>query len=567
MRFIMPRVDIPYERTDLLNPSLHAFYSESDIEEAAPVSPPPILADLEPEAATVDTGRLVPFTGRRLFTTTQVHVGSSTFAAAVHDPKDLRVSRIDAISCDDLYHFVKQCNYVLTLIIPPKAMSQAAIERLITQRVNAALEVERASQRFHELVQLCLKMFPTERKKIKAYIRGLTDNIKGTTISSRFTSLNKDMRMAHALIEKRDDTRHHQQNNQRQQNAQVMTIALAEQGGYDGNKLLCNRCKKHHFGYCKVVCNNYGRTGHMARDCKGKAMAMSVNAQPTWTCYVCKEKGHTMNHCSKRNDPQVEQDVVIVCGKKVVHIPIKNKTYQLFVAHVTEKEPKEKRLEDVPMIRDFPKVFLDDLPGLPPPRQVEFRIKLLPGDASVARAPYHLAPSEMKELADQLSNENEECEGKKFGKIDQADVRGPFWWNKIIMANPPPDHNKFALAAEARTSVVCGTRNRERTKGEALEDVPVIRDYPEVFPDDLPGLPPPRQVEFKIELMPGVAPVARALYRLAPSERKVLADQLQELLEKGIIRLRSSPWGTPVFFVKKKDISFRMCINYRELKN
>ncbi|GJX11211.1 putative reverse transcriptase domain-containing protein, partial [Tanacetum coccineum] len=74
----------------------------------------------------------------------------------------------------------------------------------------------------------------------------------------------------------------------------------------------------------------------------------------------------------------------------------------LFLAHVTEKEKSEKRLEDVPVIRDFPEVFPDDLPGLPPPRQVEFKIDLVPGAAPVARAPYRLAPSEMKELSEQL---------------------------------------------------------------------------------------------------------------------------------------------------------------------
>ncbi|GJW43503.1 putative reverse transcriptase domain-containing protein [Tanacetum coccineum] len=98
-----------------------------------------------------------------------------------------------------------------------------------------------------------------------------------------------------------------------------------------------------------------------------------------------------------------------------------------------------------------------------------------------------------------------------------------------------------------------------------LQDVPVIRNFPEVFPDDLPGLPPPRQVEFRIELVPGAAPVARAPYHLAPSELKELSDQLKELLEKGFIRPSSSPWGAPVLFVKKKDGSFRMCIDYREL--
>ncbi|GJT70813.1 putative reverse transcriptase domain-containing protein [Tanacetum coccineum] len=85
------------------------------------------------------------------------------------------------------------------------------------------------------------------------------------------------------------------------------------------------------------------------------------------------------------------------------------------------------------------------------------------------------------------------------------------------------------------------------------------------MPSSCGGLPPPRQVEFRIELVPGVAPVARAPYHLAPSELKELSDQLKELLEKGFIRPSSSPWGAPVLFVKKKDGSFRMCIDYREL--
>ncbi|GJT35754.1 hypothetical protein Tco_0926173 [Tanacetum coccineum] len=105
---------------------------------------------------------------------------------------------------------------------------------------------------------------------------------------------------------------------------------------------------------------------------------------------------------------------------------------------------------------------------------------------------------------------------------------------------------------------------KEKSK-KCLKDVPVIHDFPEVFFDDLPGLPPPRQVEFKINLVPGVAPVARAPYRLAPSEMKELSEQLKELLEKGFIRPSSSPWGAPILFVKKKDGLFRMCIDYRKL--
>ncbi|GJW78881.1 putative reverse transcriptase domain-containing protein [Tanacetum coccineum] len=98
-----------------------------------------------------------------------------------------------------------------------------------------------------------------------------------------------------------------------------------------------------------------------------------------------------------------------------------------------------------------------------------------------------------------------------------------------------------------------------------LEDIPVVREFLKVFPEDLPGLPLVRQVEFQIDLMPGAAPVARAPYRLAPSEMQELSDQLQELADRGFIRPSTSPWGAPILFVKKKDRSFRMCIDYREL--
>ncbi|GJX59635.1 hypothetical protein Tco_0291025 [Tanacetum coccineum] len=86
-----------------------------------------------------------------------------------------------------------------------------------------------------------------------------------------------------------------------------------------------------------------------------------------------------------------------------------------------------------------------------------------------------------------------------------------------------------------------------------------------IFLEDLLGLPPTRQVEFQINLIRGAAPIARAPYRLAPSEMKELSEQLKELSDKGFIRPSSSPWGASVLFVKKKDGSFRMCIDYREL--
>ena len=94
-----------------------------------------------------------------------------------------------------------------------------------------------------------------------------------------------------------------------------------------------------------------------------------------------------------------------------------------------------------------------------------------------------------------------------------------------------------------------------------IEDVPVVNE----FPDELLGLPPDREIEFAIDLAPGTEPVSKAPYRMAPVEMKELATQLQDLLDKGVIRPSVSPWGAPVLFVKKKDGSMRLCIDYREL--
>ncbi|GJV04521.1 putative reverse transcriptase domain-containing protein [Tanacetum coccineum] len=98
-----------------------------------------------------------------------------------------------------------------------------------------------------------------------------------------------------------------------------------------------------------------------------------------------------------------------------------------------------------------------------------------------------------------------------------------------------------------------------------LKDIPAIRNFPGVFQEDLSGLPPSREVEFCIDLIPEAMPVAKSPYRLAPTEMQELSNQLKELQDKGFIRPSSSPWGALVLFVKKKDGSFCICIDYREL--
>jgi hypothetical protein len=98
-----------------------------------------------------------------------------------------------------------------------------------------------------------------------------------------------------------------------------------------------------------------------------------------------------------------------------------------------------------------------------------------------------------------------------------------------------------------------------------IKNIPVVCEFPDVFPKDLPGLPPERDVEFVIELKPGTAPISRRSYHMPPNELAELKIQLQDLLEKGFIRPSSSPWGCLAIFVKKKDQTLQMCVDYRPL--
>nr|GEX77546.1 hypothetical protein [Tanacetum cinerariifolium] len=152
------------------------------------------------------------------------------------------------------------------------------------------------TQRFHELVLLCPESVPTEKKKVKAYIKGLPENIKGETTSSRPVNMNEVVRMAHTLMEQKIQAKAErvaEGNKRKWENPQG-----AEQVGYQGRKPLCNTCKSHHHGNCGPTCYNCESSSHLAKDCKRK---------PTLVCYECGEKGHTRNHCKKKKNPQGEE--------------------------------------------------------------------------------------------------------------------------------------------------------------------------------------------------------------------------------------------------------------------
>ncbi|GJU09816.1 putative reverse transcriptase domain-containing protein [Tanacetum coccineum] len=309
------------------------------------------------------------------------------------------------------------------------------------------------TQRFNELALMCPRM--------------------GEVTSSKPTNLNEAVRIAHKLMEQKLQARNERilkgnkrkwekfQSGNSSGNARAITTALNEGKVSSGSLPVCERCFTRHVSQCTIKCSKCGKIGHKARYYKEKNVATGPNAQPDWTSYDC---GEQVNHLFEINLMPiklgtfnviigmgwlVKHDAVIVCGEKVIHIPYGNKTLtvesdkiisrlkviscikarkyigrgcHLFFAHVTEKKPKENRLEDVPVIHDFPEVFPDELSGLPPPRKVELRIDLISGAAHVARAPYHLAPSEMRELLEQLRVVGERIYSSEFITVESTSV-------------------------------------------------------------------------------------------------------------------------------------------------
>ncbi|GJV32599.1 putative reverse transcriptase domain-containing protein [Tanacetum coccineum] len=255
------------------------------------------------------------------------------------------------------------------------------------------------------------------------------------------------------------------------------TTGSGEKKPYRGSKTLCSKCNYHHDGQCAPKCHKCNKVGHLARDCKSLANANTANNQ----------RGTR----AARN------------GNALA------------------------------------KVYAVGHAGTNP----DSNIVTVPSCHCLCRENHSYS----------LGNEMLIVHG------DGSD-RGNKTRLNIISCTKT---QKYKLkGCHVFLAHVTTKKTKDKSKGKRLEDIPIVRDFPEVFPKDLSGLPPTQQVEFQIDFIPGAAPVARAPYRLALSEMKELSDQLKELSDKGFIRPSSSPSGDLVLFVKKKDGSFRISINY-----
>ncbi|GJW82247.1 putative reverse transcriptase domain-containing protein [Tanacetum coccineum] len=328
-----------------------------------------------------------------------------------------------------------------------------------------------------------MRMVPNEEDKVERFIGGLPDNIQGNVIAAEPTKLQDAIRITNKLMDQKlkgyarsTENKRRLENNLRDNRGQqpvfkrqnvggqiverAYTAGNNKRKGYVGSLPYCNKCRLHHEGLCNVRCGNCKRVGHLTRDCTvavtPNTQRAAVGNQSGVICYECGRPGHFRKDCPKlRNQNRGKQTrnksgnktgghsldidlmpvelgsfnviigmdwlakyhALIVCDEKVVRIPygdevliirgdncddgsklniiscMRTQKYiqkgcQVYLAQVTSKKAEdkseEKRLEDVPIIREFPKVFLEDLPGLPHARQIEFQIDLVPGAAPVA---------------------------------------------------------------------------------------------------------------------------------------------------------------------------------------
>ncbi|GKE24874.1 putative reverse transcriptase domain-containing protein [Tanacetum coccineum] len=408
-----------------------------------------------------------------------------------------------------------------------------------------------------ELALMCDKMFPKESDEVKKYVSGLPDMIHGSMKASKPKTMQEAIEFATKMMDQKiltlaerqaekkrkfDDTSRNSQNQQQQfkRNNVVWAYAASprEKKPYGGSKPLYPKCNYHHDVQCAPKCTNCKRIGHSARDSQGHFRSNCLKLRNQNQGNQARN-GNAVARAYAMGTARTNLDSNVVMGMFLL-----NNRYALI-------------LFDTGADRSFISTAFSSL------------IDIIPTTLDHG---YDV------ELADDriilVNTLIRGCTWNSLNHLFHIDLMpiemGSFdvnivmdWLSKyhaVIVCNEKLVRVPFGN----EISIICGdgSNNGHESRLNIISCTKAQKYLLNVFLEDLPGIPPTRQVEFQIDLVPGAAPVAREPYRLAPSEMKELTDQLKELSEKGFIRPSSSPWGAPVLFFKKKDGSFWMCIDY-----
>ncbi|GKC21248.1 putative reverse transcriptase domain-containing protein [Tanacetum coccineum] len=413
------------------------------------------------------------------------------------------------------------------------------------------------TQRFQELTMMCTKMAPEEEDRVEKFIGGLPDNIQGNVIAAEPTRLQDAVRIANNLMDQKlkgyavrnaenkrrlnnnygnnrgQQPPHKRQNTGGQNIARAYMAGNNEKNEYEGTLPFCNKCKLHHVGPCTIRCGKCNKIRHLTRNCKVTNSTTSTQRgqmvnQRDVTCFECGAQGHYRKDCPKVKNQN---------RRNKARVPdARGKAYVLGGG---DANPGSNTVTGTFLLNDHHAYMLFD-------SGADRSFVSNTFSALLDITPSALDVSYAVELADGRTSEtNTVLRGYTLGllgnpfNIDLMPIELSSF-DVIIGMDWLAKNNAMIVYDENIVRIPYGNEilieTKDKSKEKRLEDVPTVRDFPEVFPEDLPGLPPIRQVEFQIDLVPGFAPVARALYRLAPSEMEELSTQLQELSDKGFIR-------------------------------
>ncbi|GJW55451.1 putative reverse transcriptase domain-containing protein [Tanacetum coccineum] len=404
------------------------------------------------------------------------------------------------------------------------------------------------TRRFQELTMMYTKMVPEEEDRVEKFIGGLPDNIQGNGYAV------KNVENKRRLEVNQIDNRGHQPPFKRpnvggQNVARAYTAGNNERKPYNGPLPLCNKCKLHHEGPCtrgqvvnqRVVTGfKCGKQGHYKSDYpKLKYQNRGNKAGNKNGIGEARGKSDVLGGGDTNPDSNVVKGTFVL-NNHYAFVLFDSGADQSFMSTTFST------LLDV---------TLDTL-------DVSYAVEL--ADERISETNTVLKGCTLGLLGHPLNIDLMPVELDEV-LIVQGDRGGKGEKSKLSIISCTKTQKYIKRGCLIFLAQVTKKETEDKSEEKRLEDVPIVQDFPKVFPEDLPGLPPTRQVEFQIDLVPGAAPVVRASYSLAPSELQELSTQLQELSEKGFIRPSSSRWGAPVLFVKKKDGYFRMCIHYREL--
>ncbi|GJV55777.1 putative reverse transcriptase domain-containing protein [Tanacetum coccineum] len=329
-----------------------------------------------------------------------------------------------------------------------------------------------------------------------------------------------------------------------------------EKNGYEGNlPFLLLGCKLHHEGQCTAKYHNCKRVKHLARDCRS-VVTVSTQGTPglnqgVITCFECGAQGHYQKDCPKVKNQNH--------GNKARVPDARGKTYVLGGG---DTNPGSNTVTGTFLLNDHHAYMLFDSGADRSFVSNTFSAlqDIIPSALDV-RHPFNIDPMPIDlGSSDVIIGMDWLAKNHVVIVCDKKIVRIPYRNKILIVQGDQSDKEKKSTLSiiscvkaqkymekgcQLFLAQVTVKENKDESKEKRLEDVPTVRDFPEVFPEDLPGLPPTRQVEFQIELVQGAAPVAQAPYRLAPLEMEELSTQLQELSDKRFIKPSSSPWEAP----------------------